>query len=133
MKCISVLDVYEFLFIDGYDVCFLCEAPVDVRFEPCGHARMCHDCGARAKKCPTCKVYADCCKFNRNKAMFAYLTKSVWMVNIRTFHLYHLENTIQGGYMYVTFLALCFIRESVDWMAPARAWCVYIGKPAKLP
>jgi E3 ubiquitin-protein ligase mind-bomb len=40
---------------DGHDICFLCEAPVDVKFEPCGHALMCHNCADRAKKCPTCK------------------------------------------------------------------------------
>ncbi|XP_064385276.1 E3 ubiquitin-protein ligase mind-bomb-like isoform X1 [Halichondria panicea] len=36
--------------------CFLCEAPVDVKFEPCGHAVMCAECAQRAKKCPTCKA-----------------------------------------------------------------------------
>ena len=41
----------------GPDVCFLCEAPVDVKFEPCGHALMCNQCAQRAKKCPTCKVF----------------------------------------------------------------------------
>lgn len=40
----------------GYDVCFLCEMPVDVKFEPCGHALMCNQCAERAKKCPTCKT-----------------------------------------------------------------------------
>ena len=45
-----------FSLIGGYDVCFLCEMPVDVKFEPCGHALMCNQCAERAKKCPTCKV-----------------------------------------------------------------------------
>ena len=36
--------------------CFLCESPVDVKFEPCGHAMMCSTCAQRAKKCPHCKV-----------------------------------------------------------------------------
>ena len=36
--------------------CFLCESPVDVKFEPCGHATMCSTCAERAKKCPQCKV-----------------------------------------------------------------------------
>ncbi|CAI8025486.1 E3 ubiquitin-protein ligase mib1 [Geodia barretti] len=36
-------------------VCFLCEASVDVKFEPCGHALMCRNCADRAKKCPLCK------------------------------------------------------------------------------
>ena len=36
--------------------CFLCESPVDVQFEPCGHAMMCSTCAQRAKKCPQCKV-----------------------------------------------------------------------------
>ena len=36
--------------------CFLCESPVDVKFEPCGHASMCSTCAERAKKCPQCKV-----------------------------------------------------------------------------
>lgn len=49
-------DVLCFIYLDGHDVCFLCEAPVDVKFEPCGHALMCHNCADRAKKCPTCKV-----------------------------------------------------------------------------
>ena len=35
--------------------CF-CESPVDVKFEPCGHAMMCSTCAQRAKKCPQCKV-----------------------------------------------------------------------------
>ena len=36
--------------------CFLCESPVDIKFEPCGHAMMCSTCAQRAKKCPQCKV-----------------------------------------------------------------------------
>ena len=36
--------------------CFLCDAPVDVKFEPCGHAILCHECAERAKKCLKCKV-----------------------------------------------------------------------------
>ena len=38
--------------------CFLCESPVDVKLEPCGHAMMCSTCAQRAKKCPKpgCKV-----------------------------------------------------------------------------
>ncbi|XP_064403437.1 uncharacterized protein LOC135348948 [Halichondria panicea] len=35
--------------------CFLCEAPVDVKFKPCGHVVMCAECAQRAKKCPICK------------------------------------------------------------------------------
>ena len=38
------------------EFCFLCESPVDVKFEPCGHALMCSTCAQRAKKCPQCKV-----------------------------------------------------------------------------
>lgn len=45
-----------FVLTDSHLVCFLCESPVDVKFEPCGHALMCHNCANRAKKCPTCKV-----------------------------------------------------------------------------
>ena len=41
-------------------VCFLCESSVDVKFEPCGHALMCHSCADRAKKCPLCKVCSLC-------------------------------------------------------------------------
>ena len=41
-------------------VCFLCEASVDVKFEPCGHALMCRNCADRAKKCPLCKVCSLC-------------------------------------------------------------------------
>ena len=36
--------------------CFLCDAPVDVKFEPCGHAILCSECAERAKKCLKCKV-----------------------------------------------------------------------------
>jgi hypothetical protein len=37
--------------------CFMCgESPVDIKFEPCGHAMMCSTCAQRAKKCPQCKV-----------------------------------------------------------------------------
>ena len=38
------------------ELCFLCESPVDVKFEPCGHAMMCSTCAQRARKCPECKV-----------------------------------------------------------------------------
>ena len=51
------LMIENITFSDGHDICFLCEAPVDVKFEPCGHALMCHNCADRAKKCPTCKVF----------------------------------------------------------------------------
>ena len=33
---------------------------MDVKFEPCGHALMCHNCADRAKKCPTCKARTVC-------------------------------------------------------------------------
>ena len=36
--------------------CFLCESPMDIKFEPCGHAMICSTCAQRAKKCPQCKV-----------------------------------------------------------------------------
>lgn len=36
--------------------CFLCEADVDVRLEPCNHAILCNDCAQRARKCPKCRV-----------------------------------------------------------------------------
>ena len=36
--------------------CFLCESPVEVKFEPCGHAVLCAICSERAKKCVKCKV-----------------------------------------------------------------------------
>lgn len=39
--------------------CFLCDASVEVRFEPCGHAILCSACAERAKKCPKCKVQMD--------------------------------------------------------------------------
>ena len=42
------------------EACFLCESPVDVKFEPCGHAMMCSTCAQRAKKCPQCKVRLSC-------------------------------------------------------------------------
>ena len=35
----------------------MCESPVDVRFEPCGHAVMCSSCApSPPKRCPRCKV-----------------------------------------------------------------------------
>ncbi len=34
----------------------MCDDPVDVKFEPCGHAMMCSAHAQRAKRCPTCKV-----------------------------------------------------------------------------
>ena len=37
-------------------MCFLCDSPASVRFQPCGHLDMCSQCAARAKKCPTCRV-----------------------------------------------------------------------------
>ena len=36
--------------------CFLCDLPVEVKFEPCGHAILCGTCSLRAKKCIKCKV-----------------------------------------------------------------------------
>ena len=42
---------------DVTELCFLCESPVDVKLEPCGHAIMCSTCGQRARKCPQCKVW----------------------------------------------------------------------------
>jgi hypothetical protein len=41
--------------------CFLCDAPVDVKFEPCGHAILCSECAERARKCLKCKVYMYMC------------------------------------------------------------------------
>ena len=40
--------------------CFLCESPVEVRFEPCGHAILCSACAERAKKCIKCRVWMKC-------------------------------------------------------------------------
>eukprot|EP00731_Ephydatia_muelleri_P014626 Em0008g346a len=39
-----------------YSQCLLCDNPVDVRFEPCGHAIMCASHASTAKKCPECKT-----------------------------------------------------------------------------
>ncbi len=49
-------EVYPPGSVGATEPCFLCEAPVDVKFEPCGHAVMCSECAQRARKCPTCKV-----------------------------------------------------------------------------
>ena len=38
------------------ELCFLCEDPIDIKFEPCGHAVMCSACAQRTRKCPICKV-----------------------------------------------------------------------------
>ena len=55
--------IFAFFLVDvaatvssNQEPCFLCESPVDVKFEPCGHAMMCSTCAERAKKCPQCKV-----------------------------------------------------------------------------
>ena len=40
------------------DLCFLCDVPITVKFDPCGHSPLCHNCARRAKKCPDCKVSA---------------------------------------------------------------------------
>ena len=53
------MNINDVLLVGGHDVCFLCELPVDVKFEPCGHALMCNQCAERAKKCPTCKVCVE--------------------------------------------------------------------------
>ncbi|XP_064385298.1 uncharacterized protein LOC135334154 [Halichondria panicea] len=38
------------------ELCFLCEDPIDIKFEPCGHAVMCSACAQRTRKCPICKA-----------------------------------------------------------------------------
>jgi ankyrin repeat protein len=38
------------------DLCFLCDTPITVRFEPCGHSPLCQNCARRARKCPDCKT-----------------------------------------------------------------------------
>ena len=57
---LNIHSVSWFYCLGKKQVCFLCEAPVDVKFEPCGHALMCHNCADRAKKCPTCKARTVC-------------------------------------------------------------------------
>lgn len=74
--------------LDGHNLCFLCEAPVDVKFEPCGHALMCHDCAKRAKKCPTCKVrmvaYIFCLLQVKN-CIFAFAKTTIYNNYLITF------------------------------------------------
>lgn len=37
-------------------LCFLCDTPITVKFEPCGHSTVCEHCAKRARKCPECKT-----------------------------------------------------------------------------
>ena len=41
------------------DTCLLCDEPVDVRIEPCGHTVLCHSHANTAKRCPQCRVCVD--------------------------------------------------------------------------
>jgi len=47
------------LCVGGGELCFLCDNPTDVRFQPCGHSAMCSECAPRAKRCPTCRNPVD--------------------------------------------------------------------------
>lgn len=46
----------EAVVIPEEQLCLLCDNPIAVKFEPCGHAVLCEICSERAKKCPKCKV-----------------------------------------------------------------------------
>ena len=41
------------------DTCLLCDRPVDVRIEPCGHTVLCRSHANTAKRCPQCRVCVD--------------------------------------------------------------------------
>jgi E3 ubiquitin-protein ligase mind-bomb len=38
------------------ELCFLCDSPITIKFEPCGHSTVCENCAKRARKCPECKT-----------------------------------------------------------------------------
>ena len=59
---------------DPEESCFLCDATVDVKFEPCDHAVMCSGCAQRAKKCPKCRVS----KMNTPQFIPSCLLKVSW-------------------------------------------------------
>ena len=44
---------------DDDDTCLLCDRPVDVRIEPCGHTVLCRSHANTAKRCPRCRVCVD--------------------------------------------------------------------------
>ena len=44
---------------DDDEACLLCDEPVDVRIEPCGHTVLCRSHANTAKRCPQCRVCVD--------------------------------------------------------------------------
>ena len=59
LSCTQLFDILESTPVAASSStaeCFLCESPVDIKLEPCGHVILCSTCAQRAKKCPQCKV-----------------------------------------------------------------------------
>jgi DNA replication initiation complex subunit (GINS family) len=44
---------------DDDEACLLCDRPVDVRIESCGHSALCRSHANTAKRCPQCRVCVD--------------------------------------------------------------------------
>ena len=44
---------------DDEEACLLCDRPIDVRIEPCGHTVLCRSHANTAKRCPQCRVCVD--------------------------------------------------------------------------
>ena len=44
---------------DDDNTCLLCDEPIDVRIEPCGHTVLCRSHANTAKRCPQCRVCVD--------------------------------------------------------------------------
>ena len=44
---------------DDDEACLLCDRPIDVRIEPCGHSVLCRSHANTAKRCPQCRVCVD--------------------------------------------------------------------------
>ena len=44
---------------DDDEACLLCDEPIDVRIEPCGHTVLCRSHANTAKRCPQCRVCVD--------------------------------------------------------------------------
>ena len=48
--------VLQFCLSSCLELCFLCDTPITIKFDPCEHSVVCEQCARRASKCPHCKV-----------------------------------------------------------------------------
>ena len=55
------------------ELCFLCDTPITIKFDPCEHSVVCEQCARRASKCPHCKV--SCLE-----------SKTLWNVSVEWFY-----------------------------------------------